>query len=537
MPWVDDLLSYVTHPQVLPHLVAAFRPATPPDYGELHERLKALELRVDERGGKRGRPRKETPPSATMGAGPSLTQWRDTAIRASGTLKEALRFVREDGVQHPEAQQRIRDVQAALADLPALERFDLAPERLQTLPPAERQAWEAMLPTIRGLRQTALNRLTTPEGVADAAALAGTWASQLQQAVSGHIPTAAAPTPPATAYSRYAPDMSIGTGCIPCTRAHVQGVTAVLEKAVDAAQTGPWTDPAIQDRLAFAQEELAALFAYDVTPDKIAATPEPERTTIQQALPALQQAWHQIQTATGPQDVATALTTLRAVQAQLQADPPTGESAWTHLTPTRPVRPPVGDPRPRRVREWTDVNPTPGFVGQLTLPTDTATAYDRLTAALAARGVPVRVRQLPVTGQYILEGEYDPFKNRVLLNPSVLTKDSYSLQTLIHESAHALLHNTTCLPNQAVDHRPYEDQAEAVTLAVMLQSGLPVELRDGELLPPGARQINWDAMKADLGPDGFTNAQWAAQWILQAIQTGHPPDLVATCPIPMTGGE
>lgn len=65
-------------------------------------------------------------------------------------------------------------------------------------------------------------------------------------------------------YSQYAPDMHVSVGCIPCTRAHLSAVSAAL-KAEDVET---------------AREEIAALMEYDLTPEKLAATPENDREVL-----------------------------------------------------------------------------------------------------------------------------------------------------------------------------------------------------------------------------------------------------------------
>lgn len=68
----------------------------------------------------------------------------------------------------------------------------------------------------------------------------------------------------ATVYSRYAPDMDVSVGCVPCTRAHLATVSAALQEGQAAA----------------AREEIVALLEYDLTPQKLAATPERDREVL-----------------------------------------------------------------------------------------------------------------------------------------------------------------------------------------------------------------------------------------------------------------
>lgn len=85
----------------------------------------------------------------------------------SKDLKEALRFAREDGVGHSEAQARISRAEATIDDL---ERYQLAPERVDELPPEEAAWWEDNLKNIRRLRQSLHNDAKTPEKLHEVAA-------------------------------------------------------------------------------------------------------------------------------------------------------------------------------------------------------------------------------------------------------------------------------------------------------------------------------------------------------------------------------
>lgn len=71
-------------------------------------------------------------------------------------------------------------------------------------------------------------------------------------------------------YSAYAPDMDVSIGCIPCTRAHLATIAASLKEA----------DAGHLDQVAAAREEIVALREYDLTPEKLAATPEQDRAVL-----------------------------------------------------------------------------------------------------------------------------------------------------------------------------------------------------------------------------------------------------------------
>ena len=83
-------------------------------------------------------------------------------------------------------------------------------------------------------------------------------------------PVAVAAVEEKEVYSQYAPDMDVSIGCIPCTRAHLATIAAALKEA----------EGGHQDQVAAAREEIVALRLYDLTPDKLAATPERERVVL-----------------------------------------------------------------------------------------------------------------------------------------------------------------------------------------------------------------------------------------------------------------
>lgn len=85
----------------------------------------------------------------------------------AGSLEEALRFAREDGVSHPEVVKRLG---ACGKDLVVLERYDLAPEKISALLPEEKAVVQEILPRIRKLRQQVLNQIDDVESLERVAA-------------------------------------------------------------------------------------------------------------------------------------------------------------------------------------------------------------------------------------------------------------------------------------------------------------------------------------------------------------------------------
>ncbi len=76
-------------------------------------------------------------------------------------------------------------------------------------------------------------------------------------------------------YSQYAPDMDVSIGCVPCTRAHLATVSAAMQEASTAKQADQQTSA-----VAAAREEVVALLEYDLTPEKLSATPEIDREVL-----------------------------------------------------------------------------------------------------------------------------------------------------------------------------------------------------------------------------------------------------------------
>lgn len=99
-----------------------------------------------------------------------ITCSRAHILGIRGSLREALRFAREDGVEHPEV---IKRVDNAAEELVTMERFDLTPEQIKNSPPEEKEIIEETLPKIRELRQNLINNIDNVEDLEEAAALAG----------------------------------------------------------------------------------------------------------------------------------------------------------------------------------------------------------------------------------------------------------------------------------------------------------------------------------------------------------------------------
>ena len=104
-------------------------------------------------------------------------QARINLAKAAGALEEAGRFARADGVTHPEAQQRMADAEALLAET---ERGEWSPERRHTMDAQTRAVVDQALPAFRKQRQFLINGIQSPEDLDRVAAEVGTLNKQLQ---------------------------------------------------------------------------------------------------------------------------------------------------------------------------------------------------------------------------------------------------------------------------------------------------------------------------------------------------------------------
>jgi len=97
----------------------------------------------------------------------------------AGTLKEAIRFAREDDITHPEVQSRL---EAAEEEVTIVERHDWTPEKTLNSPPGEKHVIHRFFPDLRRLRQQIM-QITTVDDLEHAAANAALLSSNFRLAV------------------------------------------------------------------------------------------------------------------------------------------------------------------------------------------------------------------------------------------------------------------------------------------------------------------------------------------------------------------
>jgi len=180
------------------------------------------------------------------------------------------------------------------------------------------------------------------------------------------------------------------------------------------------------------------------------------------------------------------------------------------------------------------------FGGALGATPESVAAFQNLLRFGAAIGVIERERQMPATWEGIVKGAYSPDLNTLLLSPAAMAEDPDGLRTLIHETAHALLHSPRCLTSRTPS-RTYEEEyegtieereADLTSLLVLTRAGLPLELDDGRRIPPREWHVDADRLRREVDDLTYRRVTWAAGVILEAMRIGPDaaPDAY-TCPV------
>ena len=81
-------------------------------------------------------------------------------------------------------------------------------------------------------------------------------------------------------YSKYAPEMDIATGCIPCSRAHILGIKGALKEALRFAREDGINHPEVITRVDHATEELLNMERLDLSEEKIQNSPIEQREMV-----------------------------------------------------------------------------------------------------------------------------------------------------------------------------------------------------------------------------------------------------------------
>lgn len=223
----------------------------------------------------------------------SMRDLQDSMVSISRDLDEALRFARDDGVDHPESQLRTKNAEKVSNDLQdriiAIERMNLSPSSISGVSMDEKKVIDHVLPQIRKLRQGIVNNMDSVDGIEKSAAMANQIATQLK--VANAVMAAKDSGEP---YSKYAPEMTIDTGCIECGRAHIAMADIALREAAKAASDHGFTSPATQSKITLAEQELSALCAWDWTDDKISKSMGREKDVLIEYNPQIKEMYQRV---------------------------------------------------------------------------------------------------------------------------------------------------------------------------------------------------------------------------------------------------
>jgi hypothetical protein len=200
-----------------------------------------------------------------------------------------------------------------------------------------------------------------------------------------------------------------------------------------------------------------------------------------------------------------------------------------------------------RPEYMTFMKPTEAEAHEVLAKPDPCTVYNRIKDALVARGVRVtEPRNLPPGIEAYFDPDDGPDGN-VMLSPAIAQGcdtcsphcDPYSTQIIGHEGAHSLLQNTACMPKlrdgmpyASVGHLVEEAEADLSALVFMTNIGLPVQMYDGSVIPPGSVEADWQLAQKVLDPVTLANVRWASGWLTRAAQGVDTASLNAErCPL------
>ena len=522
MPLIDDLIDLATHPAIQPILQRAVI-GNPRE--DLERRLHATETRLDEiqrtTREKRGRRQKSTTTEVA-----TLSTLRDQVSSISGGLDEALRFARENGMQHPEAKQRLEDARMAVLEL---ERYELMPQRAGS--PEDKRVAQALSPKVRKLRQKILNRMWSVEDLSEASSAAGELTTALQTAVMARDmaqPSPAVALTNMTDNGGYGRD-GLSKGCIPCALGHLGMAAGSLSRAATANPTEQ------AKRVAIVQKELDMLLAYDWVPEKIAKNSPQEQSVIANYQPQVESLRQQVRDIRSPEDVRSASAAATELWESFKG---AVDKLPTPMAYARPVRgkgsqsiPAIHDQDTlidEAYRSYGFVAPNRSDLNAMSEPTNYGTLMDHIVQATEEYR-DIQWRTQPLSGE---DAIYIPYTNTIIRTAEATKPENYHLQTTIHESAHGLLNNLSCFPmglSSPQARKIGETEADLVTIATMSELGLPLEYGDGTREAAGDYTIDWQAVKKHFGPAMENRVKWAVGWLVTAAQDGVPQ---GSCPPP-----
>ena len=206
-------------------------------------------------------------------------------------------------------------------------------------------------------------------------------------------------------------------------------------------------------------------------------------------------------------DVAASKGRISAAKTEVDRDLP-GELTGARLTAAAPAQP---------LNELLGATPA------------TDAAFRNILAMQQARGVPVREENLPPViekGEVLgtIQGAYLPSGGNVWLAPAAVSESPNGLFTLVHETAHSLLHSPACdVYADTADYAndPHEIEANAAAAMALMDMGLPFEDDEGHRIDSREVRLDLQHLERRLSKRGLTRVTWAAG-VLKRAMAGDP---------------
>ena len=185
------------------------------------------------------------------------------------------------------------------------------------------------------------------------------------------------------------------------------------------------------------------------------------------------------------------------------------------------------------------VSPTAATARDELQKTNVQELWGRIERAMADRGVPMDVRNLPpgVEARYVPGAPTEGGRGSIQVSPGIAEAggrgDPYALQVIAHEVAHALFDGPECAPRvrgvpaASLGHQVEEERAELTSTAVLAELGLPIRTYDQETFQPGQYEVDWQRAARVLHPDTLCEVRWGTDWQVAAARGATIP--TGTC--------
>lgn len=411
---------------------------------------------------------------------PTYIKARNLLTDISAWAKEASRFARSDGMDHPEVTKRLERIQK---EAPLLERMVLSPEHLEQLPPQDRAKLEQVLGQLRSVRQYSMVGVKKPEDLARLAADAGRAARSLWDDPWLHF----------------------------------------ADEELSALRAFDWNE----ERLAKAPAEERKVVAplLDTTKElHEGLRGQLDRAKIKKMLVRVQEMRKELDQAISRQNKGEGSTTFHSV---IHTDVDT-------RIPERLAGAYLEDLKQEGVASLLGSSQSTRKAFENLLRFGAARGVPIRIEAL-----PTVVERGRTTG--VILGAYYPDGNNIWLGPQALAEDPKDVDTLAEETAHSLLHSPGCnIYGPAIgpyEQQPAEREAKLASMIARLKAGVPFETDTGRRIDPAQVRVRIEQLERDLGPTMLRRVEWAADVMAQAMNGDIAGAVARSQQCPRDGGE